>query len=77
MIKEGDLLIVEVVQFTSIGYIYMHADETMGGTHFARLRVKQRDADPFNNGTRFVSHYKNSGVGFFSEVPISDAGSSA
>ena len=49
----------------------------MGGTHFAHLWVKQRDAPPLNNGTRPVSHYNNSGFGPFLEVPISDAGSSA
>ena len=36
-------------------YIYTYADELMGGTHFAHLRVKQRDALLLDNGTRPVS----------------------
>ena len=57
--------------------VYICPDESMGGTHFAQKRAKQRDARPLNNGTRPVSLYKNCGFGRFLEVPISDAGSSA
>ena len=37
---------------------YIHIHKSMGGTHFAGLRVKQGDAPRLNNGTRFISHYE-------------------
>ena len=59
--------------FEGRSIIGSHADDptsrigtaSMRGMHFARLRIKQRDAAPLNNGTCFVSHYKNSGFCVF------------
>ena len=50
-------------------YVYIHMyispDESMGGTHFGGLRVKQRDAPRLNDGRALSSHYKSRGFGFF------------
>ena len=45
-------------------------------TLLSQKQVKQRDARTLNNGTRPVSHYKNSGFALFWGGAISDAGSS-
>ena len=57
-------------------YIYIYADELDNGTLSSQKQVKQRDARTLNNGTRPVSHYKNSGSPFWGGGAISGAGSS-
>ena len=54
-----------VFNSTAYIYIYVYADESDNGTLFAPKRVRQRDAHALNNGTRPVSHCKNSGFPFF------------
>ena len=44
---------------------HIYADESDNGTLFDQKRVRQRDADALNNGTRPVLHYKNSGFALF------------
>ena len=57
-------------------YIYMPTSWTTG-RFLPQNGLNQRDAHALNNGTRPVSHYKNSGFALFAEVAMSDAGWSA